>query len=73
MAALSIETAENVATPPTGVTAPPPVSTAVPGGFVPIASEIWFANPVATLLLASSAVTVIAGAMAAPDAALDGP
>src|SRR5690348_8029746 len=68
---LSIDKPEKVATPDTGVWPAPPVR-APPPALFPIASETAFAKPVATLSLASSAVTVTAGAMAAWDAALVG-
>src|SRR5690348_11122740 len=58
---LSIDKPEKVATPDTGVWPAPPLR-APPPALLPIASEMAFAKPVATLSLASSAVTVTAGA-----------
>src|SRR5205809_4374118 len=57
--------AENVATPPTAATGPPP-DRVPPPALVPIATVTFPVNPVAVLLLASSAVTCTAGVIAAP-------
>src|SRR6266699_3915969 len=56
---------ENVATPPLAATVVVPASVPLPG-FVPIATVTFSVNPVAVLLLASSAVTCTAGVIAAP-------
>src|SRR2546425_6749367 len=56
---------ENVATPPLAATVVVPESVPPPA-FVPIASATFPVNPVAVLLLASSAVTCTAGVIAAP-------
>src|SRR6266566_4025460 len=56
---------ENVATPPLAATVVVPASVP-PLGFVPIATVTFSVNPVAVLLLASSAVTCTAGVIAAP-------
>src|SRR5881392_4422 len=56
---------ENVAAPPLAATVVVPASVPLPG-FVPIASVTFPVNPVAVLLLASSAVTCTAGVIAAP-------
>src|SRR5947207_9724210 len=63
--------AENVATPPTAATGPPPDRVPLPG-FVPIATVTFPVNPVAGLLLASSAVTCTAGVIVAPAVVLLG-
>src|SRR6266566_5112755 len=57
--------AENVATPATAATGPPPDSVPPPA-LVPMASVTVPVKPVAVLLLASSAVTCTAGVIAAP-------
>src|SRR5438046_6155873 len=56
---------ENVAAPPLAATVVVPASVPLPG-FVPIATVTFPVNPVAVLLLASSAVTCTAGVIAAP-------
>src|SRR6266700_4106053 len=56
---------DNVATPPLAATVVVPASVPLPG-FVPIATVTFSVNPVAVLLLASSAVTCTAGVIAAP-------
>src|SRR5438034_586865 len=63
--ALSIDRLANVATPALAATVAVPASVPLPG-FVPIASVTFPVNPVAVLLLASSAVTCTAGVIAAP-------
>src|SRR5438046_10218104 len=56
---------ENVATPPLAATVAVPESVPPPA-LVPIATVTFPVNPVAVLLLASSAVTCTAGVIAAP-------
>src|SRR5205809_50639 len=63
--ALSIDRLGNVATPALAATVAVPASVPL-RGFVPIASVTFPVNPVAVLLLASSAVTCTAGVIAAP-------
>src|SRR5207244_2821074 len=57
--------AENVATPPTAATGPPP-DRVPPPALVPRARVTGPVKPVAVLLLASSAVTCTAGVIVAP-------
>src|SRR2546425_6682946 len=63
--------AENVATPPTAATGPPPDSVPPPA-LVPMASVTLPVKPVAVLPFASRAVTSIAGVMLAPATVLVG-
>src|SRR5438445_10019977 len=62
---LSIDSPANVATPPDAAWVAVP-DKAPPDGLVPMASVTLPVNPVAVLLLASSAVTCTAGVIAAP-------
>src|SRR2546425_3423549 len=68
---LSMLAAENVATPATAATGPPPDSVPPPA-LVPMASVTLPVNPVAVLPFASRAVTSTAGAMLAPATVLVG-
>src|SRR3989440_7679393 len=61
----SIDSPANVATPPDAACVAVP-DKAPPDGLVPMASVTFPVNPVAVLLLASSAVTCTAGVIAAP-------
>src|SRR5204862_4892211 len=61
----------NVATPALAATVAVPASVPLPG-FVPIATVTFPVNPVAVLLLASSAVTCTAGVIVAPAVVLLG-
>src|SRR5205809_477232 len=63
--------AENVATPPTAATGPPP-DRVPPPALVPRASVTGPVKPVAVLLLASRAVTSTAGVILAPATVLVG-
>src|SRR6266567_4435768 len=62
---LSIDSPANVATPPDAACVAVP-DKAPPAGLAPMASVTFPVNPVAVLLLASSAVTCTAGVIAAP-------
>src|SRR2546421_10483615 len=62
--------AENVATPATAGSGPPP-DRVPPPALVPMASVTLPVNPVAVLPFASRAATSIAGAMLAPATVLD--
>src|SRR2546425_189721 len=68
---LSMLAAENVATPATAASGPPPDSVPPPA-LVPMASVTLPVNPVAVLPFASRAVTSTAGAMLAPATVLVG-
>src|SRR6266699_2915208 len=68
---LSIDRLANVATPALAPTVAVPASVPLPG-FVPIATVTFPVNPVAVLLLASSAVTCTAGVIVAPAVVLLG-
>src|SRR5947199_82882 len=63
--------AENVATPPTAATGPPP-DRVPPPALVPRARVTFPVNPVAVFLLASRAVTCTAGVIVAPAVVLVG-
>src|SRR5438046_6014538 len=63
--------AENVATPATAATGPPPDRVPLPA-LVPRARVTFPVNPVAVLLLASRAVTCTAGVIVAPAVVLLG-